>query len=232
LSAEAFENGMKIFDHYSKYVGKMIISMFKAYIDKPPMPDPKIPFHCINENTYFKAAIIGTVKMTTWMNDFRETLQLNSKKWPDLFIDKVLSELKECRSVGFSQVSDKDFKFKSEKGGMMTYYQIQCQRIEKEMFVFLALNDNDFKLTPEQMKFVDNCEESHVAEKDCKMDCWFRENSPKYSKCPSAHGQANDKVMTAAQQRELNDYLIDKVVQRVKTDFQDKIDAANAQFLN
>lgn len=62
----------------------------------------------------------------------------------------------------------------------MTYYQVQCQRIETEMFVYLALNDNNFKVKSGEIEFVDTCKEKPVEEKDCES-CRVAEKTPKQS---------------------------------------------------
>jgi hypothetical protein len=224
LSIEDFNEGMKTFKIYQLFVGKLIISMFKAYIDKPALPDfdEKIPFSTFNEKTYFKATIVPNDKLVDWLVDLRTTLEAEASNRPYFPVDKVLNELRECRSVGYSQMSSKDFKFTSGELGGMIYYQVQCMRMKTDMFVFFALNDNAFELKPEVVNHAKSCTVYNYPR--CFWLCWICWHSSYSYDC--SYSTEKDRVLTAAQQRELNDYLIDKIVQRVKIDFKAKIDAA------
>lgn len=48
--------------------------------------------------------------MTDWLEDLRTSLEENGGVRPYFPIQEVINELTECRSVGYSDVNDKDFK--------------------------------------------------------------------------------------------------------------------------
>jgi hypothetical protein len=53
---------------------------------------------------------VPSEKMPDWLVDLRRSLEAEAADRPYFPVDKVLNELRECRSVGYSQMSSKDFK--------------------------------------------------------------------------------------------------------------------------